>query len=150
MPLSSNLNLSLNLSSDLQLKLHPVSDLSVIALTSVPNELRIAHLRHLEYGEMDAESLSQIERIVTASTDQMRQEMTGIAGGVRREMWLMDPALVTASKRRSATWVCLPKGSGTMCSLWQKRGSSTVNVLQIFAGKSKCRLEKREPAPTLV
>lgn len=35
---------------------------------------------------MDAESLSQIERIVTAATDRLRQEMTGIAGELRQEM----------------------------------------------------------------
>ena len=35
---------------------------------------------------MDAESLAQIEHIVTAATDQMRQEMTGIAGGLRFEV----------------------------------------------------------------
>ena len=62
---------------------------------------------------MDIESLSQIERIVTAATDQMREEITGIAGGFRREMGLWNPSLVTASKRRSTTWVFLPKGSGT-------------------------------------
>ena len=44
---------------------------------------------------MDIESLSQIERIVTAATDQMRQEMTGIAGGFRREMGLWNPSVVT-------------------------------------------------------
>ena len=42
---------------------------------------------------MDAESLAQIERIVTAATDQMRQEMTGIAGGLGREMGLMESRL---------------------------------------------------------
>lgn len=42
---------------------------------------------------MDAESLAQIERIVTVATDQMRQEMTGIAGGLGREMGLMESRL---------------------------------------------------------
>ena len=42
---------------------------------------------------MHVESLSQIERIVTAATDQMCQEMTGIAGGLRREMGLMESRL---------------------------------------------------------
>ena len=35
---------------------------------------------------MDAESLSQIERIVTAATDRLRQEIAGSAAGLRQEM----------------------------------------------------------------
>ena len=35
---------------------------------------------------MDAESLSQIERIVTAATDRLRQEIAASAGSLREEM----------------------------------------------------------------